>query len=403
MKNKYIFILGRTPELSIAEIQAVFKRFGWEFTSILNSSEVYILESEQINTSVLNKTLGGTVKIGVVVSEISKDKLEEIITADFLIEKVFAKNEGKVQFGISVYDGGNKKSTEELSYQINDISKGIKALLDEKDISSRFSFNKERALSSVSVDKNKLIQKGAEILLITAQENVYIGKTVCVQEYEAFSTRDYGRPVRDMRSGVMPPKLARMMINLSGADIEDVILDPFCGSGTVLQEAILLGFKHIIGRDISEKAVHDTEENLSWLKEKVSVKYKLDVKKGDVKKISYDLQLNSISAIVTEPYLGPTLHGEIFPEKLKSIRTELRSLYLEAFSEFNKILKSGGVIVMIFPTFTQKGFLNHMEILDSIKSLGFVQVKMSDTFRGSILVGNKYDFVVREIVVFQKA
>lgn len=402
-KEKYIFILGRTPELSISEINAVFKRFNWNFLPIATSSEAYIIESEEIDFEMLNRSLGGTVKIGKVVTLANKEQLTEVISIDLLLEKVFADYKGKVQFGISIYDGGDRNTADNLYSQINIISKGIKALLEEKDISSRFAYSKERSLSSVTVDKNKLIKKGAEILFITTPDAVYVGKTLCVQEYEAFSKRDYGRPVRDMKSGVMPPKLARMMVNLSGIRTDEVLLDPFCGSGTVLQEAVLLGYKNILGRDGSEKAIRDSLENLSWLKGASNFHAKLDIKQFDVRKISEDISENSISAVVTEPYLGPTLHGEIFSEKLRSTRYELRNLYLSAFSEFRKILKQNGVVVMIFPVFTQKEFLNYMEILEEVKKIGFSQIKLSDQKRGTILVGGKYDFVIREIVMFQKA
>ena len=43
------------------------------------------------------------------------------------------------------------------------------------------------------------------------------------------------------------------------------MLDPFCGVGTTLIEASLLGFDQMIGSDIDEKAVADTEKNLNWL------------------------------------------------------------------------------------------------------------------------------------------
>ena len=43
-----------------------------------------------------------------------------------------------------------------------------------------------------------------------------------------------------------------------------LILDPFCGTGTVLQEALLAGYD-VVGTDLSQKIVDYTTENLSWL------------------------------------------------------------------------------------------------------------------------------------------
>ena len=57
---------------------------------------------------------------------------------------------------------------------------------------------------------------------------------------------------------------------------------------------------------------------------------------------------------------------------------------------------------MILPVFTQREFLNYMEILEEIKKIGFSQIRLSDQKRGTILVGGKHDFVIREVVMFQK-
>jgi tRNA G10 N-methylase Trm11 len=43
------------------------------------------------------------------------------------------------------------------------------------------------------------------------------------------------------------------------------LLDPFCGSGTVLTEGINLGIKKLIGTDLSDKCISDTEQNVKWM------------------------------------------------------------------------------------------------------------------------------------------
>jgi tRNA G10 N-methylase Trm11 len=59
--------------------------------------------------------------------------------------------------------------------------------------------------------------------------------------------------------GMLPPKLARMMINLTKNNT--AIYDPFCGLGTVLIEALHMGRIHILASDISEAMVSATEKN----------------------------------------------------------------------------------------------------------------------------------------------
>lgn len=399
----YIFVLGRNPVLSISEIRSVFQKNNWEYDVILESREVLLVASEQANVELLQKKLGGTVKIGKVEKISTFKNLEQDLDIDFFTEKILSSQTGKIQFGISVYDGGQKDITEELSKMIIPFSKGIKALLEEKQRSVRFAFSRERTLSSVVVSKNKLIQKGAELLLIPSMQNVYIGKSLFVQEFEQFSRRDYGRPARDMKSGVMPPKLARMMINIAQIDEDGVLLDPFCGSGTMIQEALQLGFKTIIGSDISEKAILDTKENLKWLEKVEGLDISgVTIKKEDVGVIGKTILPESVSAVVTEPYLGPTLHNQIFPEKLHHISKELASLYVKAFSEFQKVLEPGGVVVMILPAFSQRTGLVFMPIIPEIEQLGFKSEQIGDTKRGTVVYGNKYDFVLREIIKMKK-
>ncbi len=403
MKQTYIFILGRNAALSIAEIKAVLSFNNWDFEIVLQAWEVLLVDSSHLDPKLLNKTLGGTVKIGVICGVSPVDDLEKTLDVKFLTEKIFAQTEHKIQFGISVYNGGDYKQVEELDSKIEDLYKTIKHELSEYNYSVRFAYQTERFLSSVVVSKNKMIEKGAEVLLISTAEGVIIGKTLCVQEFEEFSARDYGRPVRDMKSGVMPPKLARMMINLAQISHDSLLLDAFCGSGTVLQEAAILDYKHIYGRDVSEKAVADSKENTKWLLSEIpEIQAVIDIKTCDVKNLSQNLK-TKIDAIISEPYLGPTLHKELERHEFEKVKQELEKLYLSAFTEFKKVLNQDGVVVFILPVFQRRRDKVYLDILPRIEKLGFKKISLDSNSRGSITVGNKYDFVLREIAKFKVA
>src|SRR3989344_6013764 len=123
---------------------------------------------------------------------------------------------------------------------------------------------KADALSSVAVTTQAT---SGDICLIATKDGILAGRTEAVQDFEAWSKHDFGRPSRDAKSGMLPPKLARLMVNLSGVQPEgSAILDPFCGSGTILMEAALMGSKAVIGSDISKKAVADTGRNMEWMR-----------------------------------------------------------------------------------------------------------------------------------------
>ena len=60
-----------------------------------------------------------------------------------------------------------------------------------------------------------MVERGTDFTLIVAGDTEYFGKTVWVQDIENYSKRDYGK-TRDMEVGMLPPKLAQMMIHISG-------------------------------------------------------------------------------------------------------------------------------------------------------------------------------------------
>ena len=264
---RYFFILGNNPTLSIAEISAVFGLNDNSKTEII-SQEIFLLETENsFDSAELIKKLGGVIKIGVISNEFNFDNQKIIAEAEKLIDTNY---QGKIKFGISYY--GNKQ----LNLKV--IGMEIKKCLREKNISVRWVISREKILSSVVVEQNKLISQGAEIVLIQKDNHVLIGKTLAVQPFKELSFRDYGRPGRDDYSGMLPPKLAQIMINLASVETHDyaslhdmTILDPFCGSGTILTEAILMGYKNLIGSDISSKAIEDTKKNIVWIKNKFQI------------------------------------------------------------------------------------------------------------------------------------
>ena len=70
------------------------------------------------------------------------------------------------------------------------------------------------------------------------------------------------------------PRLARAMVHLTGAGENEVILDPFCGSGGILIESGLIGMKSV-GYDINKKMIWKSMVNLKHYRIK---NYKLGVR-----------------------------------------------------------------------------------------------------------------------------
>jgi len=231
-----------------------------------------------------------------------------------------------------------------------------------------------------------------------------VGRTLAVQAFKDLSKRDFGRPARDDASGMLPPKVAQIMINLAEIkNYDGIVLDPFCGSGTILQEAMLMGFNQVSGTDLSPKAIEDTKENIAWLKDKYSLSgVKTNIFLKNAIKLSESFKSESVEAIVCEPYLGPQRGWN----DLKIVKAEIEDLYSKALREFSKILKPHGRAVMIFPMFFGNKPVNpdyyKFEIKSSLPTEWRENSVLKITQRNTIVYGRAGQKVFREIVVLEK-
>ncbi|HBG82065.1 TPA: hypothetical protein DDW69_04525 [candidate division CPR2 bacterium] len=359
MKKIFGYVLGHQPKLSIEEIKSVYISQRLEFEPKDDSREVFVLESE---SDVFHR-LAGSIKLFEVKKVLSLNDWRPKVLG--LEEEVadWIEKEGKIVFGISAYSAKNEKKL------VINLGKKVKESLRARGKNSRLIIPKEDDLSSVSVDKNKMLSKGGEVIIFASRQKVYLGLTLKVQDFEMFAKLDYGRPKIDAVSGMLPPKLAQIMVNLTGIHPKGKnLLDPFVGSGTVLQQAAFLGFNDLTGSDISEKAIEDSKTNLSWFKNKLpDIHFKSELYKKDVLKIA---ELGkSFDVIVSEGYLGPPLKTGVGVDEIQRNVRELQLFYEKAFIQIAKVLKMDGVMVMAIPFF----WLQNREI--------FLEVKIPDTLR----------------------
>lgn len=374
--SQYIFILGNNPELSIAEIESVFNS-----CKIREKNREYLVLEGSIGGAqeALNR-LGGTIKIGEV---IGTNPDQELAKSRILA----SRGPSKANFGFSHYGTKPDKG----------FGLSLKKELKAEGISSRLVVSRDKALSSVIVSKEKCL----DFLVLPG----YFGVTLAVQDFKDYSTRDYGRPRSDVYSGMLPPKTAKMMLNLSGLspekDEDAVILDPFCGSGTVLMEAYNLGFKHLIGSDISSRAIEDTKENLIWIVGEVDglteIPKSVNIFNCDVRKISNSLKAASVDAIVTEPYLGPPMRGTEKEFEVKRIMGEIKPLYIDALKQFYAILKKGGRAVIVIPEWHLGQEFFQLYLNKEIKNIGF-----NDLSDGKLYYRREGQSVWRNILVLEK-
>ncbi|MDP3964473.1 MAG: hypothetical protein Q8Q20_02295 [bacterium] len=341
--GRVFFIIGRFPSLSRAEIWTKFS----QNPSWISSDTIALDIDSELGVKNLHQ-MGGTIKVGQLIDTVNQDELRQAVMEPKFFEH-FGRSGGRYIIGISAY---GQKELLPPPRQLAGMGLNIKKELRKKGRAVRLVTSRINPLSSVIVSKNKLIERGAEIVLIYESKNrIHIGFTLAVQNFEAYGHRDYGRPKRDMRSqGMIPPKLAQIMLNVANVTKDSVVMDPFCGGGTILQEALLLGCRQVIGSDSNPQAIEDTKNNLRWLRayhELASARIELST--HDARKPFPQLAPDSIDAVVTEPYLGP-LRPPKDEAQLGNLRDELTQLYSQSLKNLRTYLKPAARVVLILPS-----------------------------------------------------
>jgi tRNA G10 N-methylase Trm11 len=390
--HKYAFILGRKFKLSIAELFAVFGKGNVE---IVRDVFVKGFDKPLAGVQDFQDSLGGVVKIGEIFDEADNFSGVENKILDYLS----ALPSGKLTFAISVYNLPPKNENFLKNLLIN-VKKGLKG----HEGKVRFLNKPNQNLKSVVIYEERLDEKGTDLSLIFQNGKYLIAKTISVQDFKSYSIRDYDRPSRDAKSGMLPPKLAQMMINLAcGNDNNCTVYDPFCGSGTILMEGTLMGHK-VMGSDISEKAILDTKTNLEWLKREFKIEENsiIDIFEKDASTITKkDLKVLP-DCIVSETYLGPPISKIPDQKTIHYSFNEVEEILTGALKNFAQILKKGSKIVIAVPFYLGERNIYIDDLPERIHTLGFqIEKQYECTKRGSLLYDRENQLVGREIFVLK--
>lgn len=395
-QSPHLFIFGRQPEFGAAEL------FSW-LSQEANLAKIDLIIPEAAITngftkkaSEITNTLAGVVKAGEVIKEISlPTKAGEWVKLLEPLVKSKLTQGGALTFGLSFYGATapNPKSQQRIALE-------LKKLLRVSAGHVRWVSGRGQPLSSVVVVKNKLMSDSAiELIIVCAEKRATIGRTVSVQPFEEWGERDYGRPRRNAKQGMLPPKLAHMMVNMLGLASRGVLLDPFCGSGTVLMEAALLGWKNIIGADKENMAIKDTDINLKWLQDKYNIKLSSRLWQSDIKNLISKISPNSITAIVAEPFLGRPLNHAPDDREAAQISESLQPMYSTMITVFEKLLVKSGRAVFIAPAWRMSnGKIKRLNILDTQLRRGLRVLPFLGVSQKQLIYGRSGQYVMREII-----
>ncbi|RKW23592.1 hypothetical protein D8B46_03155, partial [Candidatus Gracilibacteria bacterium] len=342
--------------------------------------------------------IGGTIKV----FELTLKSDLEAVYEEIL--KYSEKSEGKFKYSLNLFGSKNLK--------LENILKNTKKIFKSKNISARY-FNKDdgKNLSSGQIIGNNILKKGFDFNLVDLGGIFYFGKTIQVQDIDAYSKRDFSKN-RDMQVGMLPPKLCQIMINIGrkniSKNIENLnIYDPFVGLATVLIEALNMGISGVFGSDLNEKMIEESKKNISDFISKnnlknISKKFeKLNAKFINESSI---LKENNIDLIVSEGYLGEIMTKKnISLDRINKQKDSLLSIYTKFFENLTKT-DFNGKIVICFPFWELNGkYIYFSEILETLQKYCVVENIFENTEfnlatkTGSLLYKREKQLVGREI------
>jgi tRNA G10 N-methylase Trm11 len=400
-----LFISGKNWKLSLAELTAFLEARQVKYEVLFFSKEFFTIRlDEKFDASVI-ADLGGTIKIGNSKADFSSELVKEAfiqknkesqtqisqaLEKSGLVDEMAKQAAGKVFFGVSVYSAEDKLKP--LSGNIQRIMgstiKDELAGYGKKARFMGFADKKQAQLSHVEVLKKQLVESKSEVLVCIGKETTWVATTIAVHNPFEFQKRDIYKPSQRKIFG-MPPRLAKIMINLSACTQGKVLLDSFCGVGTVLQEALLVKAK-VVGMDINPWCIKAALENLEWLEREYNLAdADFRVVQGDVGVLASKIGRETVDCMVSEPDLGPALRQVPTTPYAVKVIEKLEPLFYGFIEEAFKVLKPDGRVVLVTPYIrTRSGQSVTMPIAEKAVQAGFSIVKpfVKEIFQETLIV-----------------
>ena len=415
-----LLILGRQPALGIAELESLYG--GGNVQPVGQ----HAARLSVVPCSIDFARLGGSTRLCKLLTELDTTSWKQI--EKFLIPVSPAQAakmpEGKMHLGLSVY-GFDVSPGQLLATGLN-IKKAIQK---NSGRSVRLVPNKGAELNTAQVIHNKLTTpNGWELVFVHSGEKTLIAQTVSVQDIDSYSERDFGRPKRDARVGMLPPKLAQLLINLATGpneflavkdqlsndmicmppeDVQKMhaeranttLLDPFCGTGVVLQEALLMGYK-AVGTDLEQRMVDYSRQNLEWLSLKhphVANNYQLAA--GDATTATWP----PVHMVASESYLGRPFTDKPPAEVLAQTVTDCNVIIKKFLRNIHGQIQPGTRVCLAVPAWQIKpNEFKHLPLVDQIEELGYNQVRFERVRDDELLYYRPDQIVARQLLTITR-
>ena len=340
-------------------------------------------------------------KVGVSEKKELNDNLVKIIDGIFI--KYLPKRQRQLKLSLNIRTNDETQKSE-LSKEMRKI---IRNISQEKRLPVKVLPTKKVAYELTPFDYNKenLPSRGIELNLFVIKSKIYFGPTRWVTNPFKDIKQDEERPVRFFTHGTSI-KLSRTLVTLANNHFDGIMLDPFCGTGTILIEGLKQGLK-VIGVDKDQKCVRSSKTNLHHFSEKYpsreKMKEKWRVHLQDSRKLT-DAVKKRVDGVVTEPFLGPFFKRLPHFEEAQFIMKNLERLYTRVLAECKSLLKDGARILFIMPEYN---YPLKRSVYPNIKSIcekvGLTSLEECKFFKIQfpVEIGRKHNVITRKLYIFE--
>ncbi len=406
-----LYIFGRNPELSLAEIIARYNVIQSSPTiKDLTASGIIIESGKHISINNCGAVLKKCKIIGVFLKNISISEIAPVLEAHISGEYIIDKS----NWGISSYNDDFVHNATLNSQTLHQLAKkGFKSIGIKK---AYFIPPMEgNILTPQKLLRKKIIDEGIEFILWYREKDVILCQTEEVIDIDSFAKRDKERPHKRLLL-LLGLALARSMVNLVSVEENKhnlPIYDPFCGMGSIVQEAYILGLQ-TMGSDIDKSCVIRSQENLNWISQKQGKQFqeKYGIFTSD-KIFEMDLITPNIpflqdfnGSIVAEPNLLTPLKAYPSIFEAKKMISQFEENYNRYLKGIHQILPTGGICVLIFPQIHTEE--NNRLSLDIERLLNKYKFKICELkannakFPAYFIHAWKNPIIERQILVFKK-
>ena len=355
LRSYVVLLSGENPSLATMEIRALLSK--------VNGISIKKLSRRLLWLSVTEITLGNDKDEQIV------SALKEAAMSHYIVEII--KKVQVISFPeTSLITAIKKICWEKYIYSSKTFSVRVKYYSkNKKDIELK---RYEKLIGKIIKEQTKarvnLNKPEVEVVILLIKNQVLIGiKRGETCRKEVNKRQPSKRPFFHPSS--MNAIYARTIVNLTRLIKNQIFLDPFCGVGGFLIESLKRGF-FSIGIDIDPKMIHGARKNLKFFFESNKL-FELFLGNAEF------IPLFDVDGIATDPPYGraASTHG-------KSIIT----VYEKVIKEFFRVLKKGGILVLVSPHYLSlKKLINRTQF----RVIGYSKVYVHKSLTREIFVLKK--------------